>query len=62
MIFQMLLLHVFSILLVLSFFLCIIKIAIPVGVKIQQYAALFEYPLPFAVGFLRLLQIPGQIS
>ena len=62
MVIELLLLHFLAVCLVCLFFLLIIEIAVPVRIKIEQYAARFQDTHPLLVCLLRLFQIPGQIS
>ena len=61
MIIQILTLHALSVFLIRLTLLLIIKIAIPVRIKIKQLAARFQDTAPLPVRPLRILQIPGQI-
>ena len=62
MIIQILTLHTLSVLFIRLALLFIIKISVPVRIKIKQLTARFQNTAPFFVRPFRILQIPSQIS
>ena len=62
MIIQAVVFHIFPVVFVGLTLLFLIKITVPVGIKIQKSSSYLQYTDPLSVSNIRMLQIPGKIS
>ena len=62
MIIQAVVFHIFPVVFVGLTLLFLIKITVPVGIKIQKSSSCLQYTDPLSVSNIRMLQIPGKIS
>ena len=62
MIIQAVVFHIFPVVFVGLTLLFLIKITVPVGIKIQKSSSYLQYTDPLSISNIRMLQIPGKIS